>query len=250
MNTVPTRRAVAAGGCALALSTLTACGAISDLVPGSSPFLDQTPRSMAAESFQAMQDVTSMRILGDVDSGHLGRMRVDISVGKAGCQGSVDLDDRGGFQLRHNVDGTWMRVDEKFWQSQARTREQGDQAWRTIRDKWIVVEDDKQLLELCDLAEVLAEFAVEPEDTEESLDSDDVVKVGDADAVPVTGGRGKKRTTLWLSVDAPHYVLKMSPAKDKGYPDALFFEEFGVKVAVETPAAKEIFVLPKGRSPV
>ena len=58
-------------------------------------------------------------------------------------------------------------------------------------------------------------------------------------------GRGKKRTTIWVSVDAPHYVLKTAPAKDKGLPDALYFEEFGVKVVVETPADKDILEVPR-----
>ena len=253
MNTVPARRAVAAGASALALSTLTACGTISDFMPGQDPFLDQSARSMAKASFADMQDVGSMRILGDLDSDEFGRMRVDISVGKDGCNGSFELDGKGGFQLRHNDDGTWLRADERFWQTQMDTRAQGDQAWRTIRNRWLVVDDKDEkddYRELCDLDRVLAEFELDPEDTEDSLEAGAVAEVGDSDAVPLTGGKGSKRTTMWVSLDAPHHVLKMAPAKDKGLPDALYFEEFGVKVVVETPGKKEIFKAQTGQLPI
>ena len=251
MNTAPSRRAVAAGASALALATLTACGPIGDLIPGADPFLDQSPRSMAKAGFADMQDVTSMRILGDIDTDEYGRMQVDISLGRNGCEGSFDSDDMGGFQLRQNEDGTWVRADEKFWLSQADTRQQGALGWKTFRGKWLAMEGkDDDYLKLCDYDELLAEFEIEPDDTGESIDDDAVVEVGDSDTVPLTGGRGKKRTTIWVSVDAPHHVLKMAPAKDKGLPDALYFEEFGLKVVVDTPVKKDIAVIPKTQSPV
>ena len=247
MSTAPTRRAVAAGASALALAMLTACGPIGDLIPGRDPFLDQSTRSMAKASFADMQDVTSMRILGDVETDGYGRMQVDVSVGRNACQGSFDSDDMGGFQLRQNADGTWVRADERFWQTQVDTGN-GAQLWKSVRGKWFTSDGKDDYLKLCDLDKILAEFRLEPDDTDESIDDEAVVEVGSSDAVPLTGGRGKKRTTIWVSVDAPHYVLKTAPAEDKGLPDALYFEEFGVKVVVETPADKDILDVPKDRA--
>ncbi|MCF6377258.1 hypothetical protein L2K70_06555 [Nocardioides KLBMP 9356] len=249
MYPTSTRRAAAAGASTLALATLSACGAVGDLLPGRDPFLDQSPRSIARSSFDDMQDVSSMRILGDIDTKRFGRMRVDISVGRSGCRGSFDAGSGGGFELRQNADGTWLRADEKFVRAHV-DGQQGDQAWRMFRGKWFVADgENEDFADLCSLDDVLADFELEPEDTGESVSSDDVVEVGDAEAIPITGGRGRKRTTIWVSLDAPHHVLKMAPAQDAGLPDALYFEEFGTKVVVETPSKKEILDLPKGQAP-
>lgn len=249
MKTAPARRAAVAAAAALLLSS---CGSLPselDFLKGQHEFLDQSPRGMAKASFADMQDVTSMRILGDVDVKRFGRMQVDISVGEDGCRGSFDTGSDGGFELRQNEDGTWLRADERFVRAQVDAR-QGDQVWKLFRGKWFATGDDGDYADLCSLEDVLADFELEPEDTETSLSSEDVVEVGDSDTVPITGGRGRKRSTIWVSLDAPHYVLKMAPAKDKGLPDALFFEEFGADVVIETPSKKEILVLPKGQSPV
>lgn len=249
MFTAPARRALAAGAAALTLAPLGACGVISDVLPGRHPFLDQSPRSMAKASFADMQDVTSMRILGDLDTKRFGRMQVDISVGEDGCRGSFDTGSDGGFELRQNSDGTWLSADERFVRAQVDAR-QGDQVWKMFRGKWFATGTDEEYASLCSLEDVLADFELTPEDTAESLEADDVVEVGDADAVPITGGKGKKRATIWVSLDAPHYVLKMAPAEDKGLPDALYFEEFGAEVVVETPSKEDVLELPEGQSPV
>lgn len=253
MKTAPARRAAVAAAAALLLSS---CGSLPselDFLKGQHEFLDQSPRSMAKASFADMQDVTSMRVLGQYDDDDYGYVSVDLRVGKDGCQGSIDTDGDGGFQLRLNDDGTWIRADERFWQTQADTFREGDEAWKVIGYRWLLITEKKSksdFLKLCNLEAFLAEFQVKPEDTEESLDTEDVVEVGNVDTVPITGGKGKKRTTIWVSLDAPHYVLKTAPVRDKGLPDALYLEEFGTKVVVESPAKKDVFKLPDGTSPI
>ena len=244
MNTASTRRALAAGATVLAFAPLTACGAISDFIPGADPFLDQSPRSMAKAAFADMRKVTSLRILGDTEDRKNGRMQVDVSVGQDGCIGTIATEN-GEFQLRQNNDGAWVKGDEDFVRAQAGSPAQADQAWKMLRGTWVRLDGKDAFLELCDLDELLANFTLEKGDTNESIDVDDVVEVGDADAVPLTGQDGKKRTTIWIAIDAPHHVLKMAPAKDTGLPDALYFEEFGMDVVVETPAKKDVFTAPR-----
>ncbi|RYB96358.1 hypothetical protein EUA06_01940 [Nocardioides glacieisoli] len=243
MNALPIPRALAAAMSVLGLASLTACGALEGLMPGRDPFLDQSPRSIAEAAFADMRKVTSLRILGDTEDRKNGRMQVDISVGEEGCTGSIATDE-GEFQLRRNGDGTWVKGDEDFVRAQASSPAQADVAWKQLRGTWVPLDGKDALLELCDLDELLANFTLEESDTSESIDVDQVVQVGDADAVPLTGQKGKKRTTLWVALEAPHHVLKMAPAKDGGMPDALYFEEFGVEVVVETPAKKDILKLP------
>lgn len=240
MNATPIRRALAAGTSLVALATLTACGAIEELMPGRDAFLDQSPRSIAEAAFADMRKVTSLRILGDTEDQKNGRMGVDVSVGKAGCSGSITTED-GGFQFRRNDDGAWVRGDEDFVRAQAESRGQADEAWKKLRGNWIPVKGKDALTELCDLDGLLADFTLDESDTSETIDADAVVQVGDADAIPLTGQDGKKRTTIWVAVDEPHHILKMAPARDTGMPDALFLEQFGADVVVETPAKKDIF---------
>ena len=246
MTAAPTKRTMAAGASILALASLTACGAIGDLMPGTDPFLEQSARSIADAAFADMQDVSSMRILGDVDSAKYGRMRVDIRVGDDGCVGSLEIDHGGGVQLRQNEEGSWFRADERFWRAEMNTRERGSRLWRTVRGKWFVADGKDDHLSLCDLDKLLGQLNVVPDKTNESFDAEDVVAVGDSGAVPLTGGRGRKRSTIWVSVQAPHYVLKTTPATDNGLPETLYFEEFGAKVIAESPDKKDIVTLTRG----
>jgi hypothetical protein len=239
MNATQIARALAAGASLVALASLTACGAIEGFIPGRDPFLDQSPRSIAKAAFADMRKVTSLRILGDTEDRKNGRMGVDVSVGKSGCSGSITTED-GGFQIRQNDDGAWVRGDEDFVRAQAGSPSQADAAWKKLRGTWVPLDGKDAYLELCDLDELLANFTLDESDTSETIDADTVVQVGDADAIPLTGQDGRKLTTIWVAVADPHHVLKMAPARDTGMPDALFFEEFGADVVVETPAKKDI----------
>ena len=115
---------------------------------------------------------------------------------------------------------------------------------RSYAGRWSAIGAKDSTLSLCNLDEILDAFSLDKNDTEDTIDAREVVELGGSDVVPVTGQEGKKRVTAWVSVDGPHRVLKMAPAKDTGRPDELFFEEFGAKVVVESPDKKDIVVLP------
>lgn len=244
MNTARTRRAVAAAASVLALTSLNACGAIGDLVPGMDPFLDQSPRSMAKAGFADMRDVTSVRVLGSMEDKKNGFTRVDLRLDDTTCTGTLDMP-AGTVRVLKTDQGAWYSFDAKFWRSAAGNSPQGDKLVRQYASRWSVIgADDKPLLKLCDLDTVLSGFTVDGDDSEETIEAGEVVQVGEADAVPVTGQDGKDRVTAWISVAAPHLVLKMAPAKDTGRPDVLYFEEFGAKVVAESPAKKDVVVFP------
>ena len=245
MNAAPIRRAVQAGACALAVAALSACGAIGDLVPGQDPFLDQSPRSIAKASFADMRDVTSMRILGSQEDKKHGFMRIDLKLDQDACTGSLDTA-AGTIRIVKNTDGAWFSADEDFWRTHAGSSPAAEKVVRDYAGRWSSVSGKNALLALCDLDGLLESFALDEDDTDDTIEAGEVVPVGDADTVPVTGQDGKERVTAWVSVEAPHHVLKMAPAKDKGRPDELFFEEFGLDVVAESPAKKDVVVLPQG----
>jgi hypothetical protein len=241
MNTARTRRVAAVGASVLVLS---GCGTIGELMPGTDPFLEQSPRSIARAGFAEMREVTSVRVLGSMEDKKNGFTRIDLRLDDTTCTGSLDMRD-GTVRVLKTDRGAWYSLDEKFWRSAVGNSSQGDKLVRQYASRWSVIgADDKALLKLCDLDAVVSGFTVNGDDAEESIEVGEVVKVGDADAVPVTGQDGKDRVTAWISVDAPHHVLKMAPARDTGRPDALYFEEFGAKVVAESPAKKDVVVFP------
>lgn len=235
MNTARTARSTVLVSAVLALS---GCGAM----PGSNAFLEQSPRDIAKAAFTDMQDITSMRILGSQE-GDAGFTRVDIRLDDVSCTGNLDTQD-GIVRIIRNSEGAWFTADEKFWRSQASSARRANQVSATYAGAWVAVEEKNPLLELCDLSGLLDGFKLEKGDTEDTIDAGAVAKIGDADAVPLVGRDGKERITVWVAVEAPHRVLKMAPTDDKGRPDALYFEEFGVKVVAKTPPKKNIVTKP------
>lgn len=189
---------------------------------------------MAKAAFADMRKVTSLRVLGSLES-DAGFTRVDLRVDGTSCTGSLDTDD-GDLRIRKNGDGAWFSGDENFWLARTSSTRQAD----TYAGAWVAIPRKNGLLELCDLDALLDAFKVDKDDTEDTIDVGEVERIGDADAVALTGQEGKERTTVWVAVESPHRVLKMAPADDTGRPDALYFEEFGSDLVVESPRKNDV----------
>lgn len=244
MNTAAIGRATAAAGASFAaLIALGGCGPIGDLRLGQDPFLDQSPRNIAKAAFADMREVRSVRVLGSQENKEAGFTRIDLRLDDTNCVGSLTTAD-GTIRVRKNAEGGWFSADKNFWRSQIGSSSRAEELAKSYADKWTAIGPKNELFNLCDLDEFMDSFALDEEDTGDSIEAGEVVQVGGADAVPVTGQDGKKRVTAWVAVEAPHRVLKMAPARDTGRPDELFFEEFGAKVVVETPADKDVVELP------
>jgi hypothetical protein len=227
MNITTPRRTSAAA--AAAAFVLTSCG----MLPGDPDFLDQSPRSMAKAAFADMRNVSSVRILGSLES-DAGFMRVDLRVDDTSCAGNLDLA-VGNMRLRKNSHGAWFSGDENFWRASTSSARADSYA-----GAWVAIPQENGMLELCDLDALLDSFKLDKDDTEDTIEVGEVEKIGDADAVALTGQEGKERTTVWVAVESPHRVLKMAPADDTGRPDELYFEEFGAVVVAESPPEKRV----------
>lgn len=233
MNIALSGRAAAAATAVLLLSS---CGKLT----GGSEFLDQSPRDIAKAAFADMRDVTSLRMLGRVETTQ-GYARVDIRLDDAGnCAGSMTFP-FGGWQLVKNKEGAWFKADEKFWRSQSSSPQHAEQVLARYGGSWLALKD-KAIEEMCDLPGLLGEFKLTKRDAGDLITKDgaDVEVIGESDTVAIDGRDGKDRSTLWISVDSPHHVLKVAPTYDTGDAEAIFFEDFGVKVVAETPAKKDI----------
>jgi hypothetical protein len=193
---------------------------------------------MAEAAFADMREVTSMRVLGSQE-GDAGFTRVDLKVGESSCVGSLDIDG-GGLQIIKNTDGAWFSGDVRFWLTQGASPQRAD----VLAGEWIAVKGKARILKLCNLKALLESFALDEDDTDDTIKIGQVEEIGDKDAVALTGQDGKEQVTAWVALTSPHRVLKMAPADDAGRPDELYFEEFGVDVVAESPSEKDIVTLP------
>lgn len=243
MITAPTRRVLVAVASVMALAALTGCGAVSDFMPGRDPFLDQSPQSMAKAAFADMREVTSLRVLGSIESRKSGFTRIDLLLDETDCSGSLDSP-AGTIKVLKNSEGAWFSADDKFWRTQTKSPGQAGQMVSAYAGRWGVMDGRDPMLDLCDLDDLLSAFTLDGDDAIASIEAGEVVQIGGLDAVPVTGQDGKKRVTAWVSLHGPHRVLKVAPARDTGRPDALYFEEFGVEVDAASPPKKDTVVIP------
>jgi hypothetical protein len=198
---------------------------------------------MAQTAFADMRATDSMRVLGSQENNTLGFVRVDISLSDTDCQGRLITDD-GDVHLLKNSEGAWYRADERFWRAHAESLRNGVRPARH-GGKWIAAPDGDQLLELCDLDNILADFRLKRKDGYNTIKVGEVEQVGGDDAVELHGRDGKERVTAWVALASPHRVLKMALTNDTGLPDELVFSSFGADVDAASPDAEEVAPVPK-----
>lgn len=243
MNAASVSRAATASAAVL---LLTSCGSLPremDFLSRGDEFLEQSPRSIAKAAFANMREVTSMRVLGSQETNAHGFTRIDLRLDDTSCTGTLDSAD-GTIRVLKNAEGAWFSADDDFWRTQAGSSPQADQAVGGYAGRWSAIGRKNPLLDLCHLDALLEAFALDDDDTVDTIKAGEVGEVGDKDAVPVTGQEGKEQITAWVSVQSPHRVLKVAPAEDPGRPDTLYFEEFGTPVVADSPDKKDVVTLP------
>ncbi|PUA82925.1 hypothetical protein [Nocardioides currus] len=237
MNVIASSRTIAFVGTALVgTALLTSCG--STTTPDD-PFLDQSPRAITRTAMAAMDDVTSVRLLGTLHTDR-GRVRIDVRVDDGGrCAGSFD-GDRGGARFVSSDDGTWAQPDETFWRTSTATSREAEKVMREVGTSWVSLADGAvDVDELCGTKAILGGFKGRKDGGEGRLSKGDVELVGDTQAVAVRAkGRGQA-ATMWVEVEEPHRVVKII-SRDHGRPQSISFEEFGTEVTAEAPPADEV----------
>lgn len=223
----------------LVLTTLlSGCGAWQDF--RTSDFAEQDGAAIATAARRAMKDVTSLRLTGQVVAKG-NQVLLDLSVGEDRCTGTLRL---GGSHLavRRVGDRAWIKGDEDFISSVSTTRLPAAALTR-LSTSWIPA-NDREILDFCDVDELLGDFRV----MKRSGASDDEadtggVTVGEEDSVDgarvVDIGVGEQETA-WVLSEAPHYVVRVESAvpRDGG---SLALSEFNREVRVEVPAPKDVF---------
>lgn len=216
-----------------------------------SDFAKQDGDAIVLAASKAMQDVTSLRMTGQVrDKGE--QYFVDLTVARDDrCTGTVRL---GGSNLdvRRVGDRAWVRGESGAFNRLSGSRLSSSALDRLSRS-WLEVEG-KEAAELCDYDRLLRTFEVV--DYGERADRNGGGSDVD-DAVPATVGEettvgGEKVVQLsatpggshdehtWVLSEAPHYVVRLesTSTQDGG---TLAFTEFNEDVDVQAPDKKDVF---------
>ncbi|RYC05311.1 hypothetical protein [Nocardioides zhouii] len=241
MNVVRARQAVAA---ALAALLLTSCGSLPSEVgflKRHNEFLDQSPHAIAKAAFADMQKVKSLRILGTVNLDDEEGARMDVRLEGSECVATFDVEE-GSMTFLQNDKGSWIRPDNDIWRSKTSSTQEATKVLDRYAGKWFDA-GTSPFAKLCNVDKLLKGFEVDEGDRG-TIDVGKVEKVGDVDAIPLSGRDGKKRCTLWIAVEAPHHVVKLSQKEPNQMPEVLAFEEFGAEVDAPSPDKKDIVVLP------
>ena len=235
LGTKGARRAIAVGGLAVVLSS---CGTIEELTK--SDFAKQDADTIARSAVKAVDDIESARITGPYQQD--GReLFIDVWVSRSGdCRGTL-REGGNNVDVRRVEGKTWFKGDTGLINIAG-----GGAVPRAVVKKlstrWMSVDDAagrKTFRELCDLDEIFEDV--------DALTNLDEVTVGDEididgrAAVEINSSPGGAHTErVWVSSEAPHYILKAT--SDEARQSLTFaFSEFNQELVVTRPAPKEIY---------
>lgn len=224
-------------------SLVSGCSAYEEL-RGSS-FAKQDPETIVAQAAEAMEDVTTMRVVGQVSSnGSNVVLDVTISSNKK-CSGWMRVA-QGRMDIRRVGKQAWVKGDSGTFNQLSGSRLPAHEAER-LSKLWIPLKD-KGVQRFCDLRGVLKSFRVLtrsegkkktvggqlPVTVEEELTLDGV-RVVKLAARP----GGTHEESLWVRTESPHHVIKVtsSSTTDGGSLSLSMLDEL---VDVRPPARDEL----------
>ena len=221
-----------------------------------SEFAKQDADAIVTAASKAMQDVTSMRLTGQVRS-HGNQFFIDVTADRDDrCTGTVRFG-RSHIDVRRMGDKVWLKGESGAYNRLSRVPLPAH-TLRRLSSSWGLLDDDKALNKACDLDAFLEDFAVVDYGAEDDgkagkkagkqddLSGEVDVTVGEETSmsgqkvVELSGSPGGQHQELsWVLSDAPHYVVKVesTSAQDGG---SLSLSEFNEDVEVEAPDPKDV----------
>jgi hypothetical protein len=241
-----------------------------------SDFAKQDGEAIVAAASEAMQDVQSVRLTGQVRS-QGNQYFIDLHLDRDGsCAGTMRFGESF-IDIRRVGDRVWLKGE-----SGAYNRLSGSRLPASVVDElstsWVLFEDDEGLRQACDLEAFLDSFEVVDlgaDDADTGKGKNDKGKGGSGKGgsgkgggdergsddlpgdVPATVGEettedgqtvvqlsgspgGQHEELAWVRSDAPHYVVRIesTSAQDGG---SIALSEFDEDVEVEVPKAKDVY---------
>lgn len=247
---------------------LSGCSVYHDFT--TSDFAKQDGDAIVAAASEAMQDVQSVRLTGQVRS-RGNQYFIDLRLDRDGdCAGTMRFGSSN-IDIRRVGDRVWLKGESGAYNRLSSTR-LPDWVVDELSTSWVLFEDDKGLRQACDLEAFLDSFEVvdlgaddagngkgadgkgkngkggkDGKGGRDDLSGDAPTTVGDEtsvdgeNVVQLSGSPGGQHEELaWVRSDAPHYVVRIesTSAQDGG---SIALSEFDEDVEVEVPKAKDVY---------
>lgn len=202
---------------------------------GSSAFAEQEGAEIRDASGEAMGQLESVRVRGDITMGG-DEISLDLATSTAGdCTGTLTLDGAEAEVL--SVGGqAWFRPSEEFWTAQAGP--QADQVIDLVAGRWVVLGEDDGFAEFCDLDQLLDELV--ESDTESTYETGEQSEVDGIAVVAVEStDEDGETSTGYVAVEEPHHLVRIekTEGEDTG---TVTFTEFDEPLEVEAPADEDM----------
>ncbi|MFF8379845.1 hypothetical protein ACF07V_27370 [Streptomyces sp. NPDC015661] len=243
MPAAPRRTAlVAALSAAFALGA-TACGPLADDAKPAGPFGELTGSQIVDKAFAATRTAKSVTV--DVDEqSPVEPLKAYLSLDTRGrCTGTLTIGATGTVELlKTDAKSVYMRFDEAFLRQQV--KEEGPEAQdamvKELKGRWmkgpVSDPDNKGMLELCDLKELLGGF----EEGASGIVKGEETTVGGQKALALTEpGDDGETNTVYVATQGTPYVLKIV-TKGGEEPGTITFSHYGKPVEAKAPAAKDV----------
>lgn len=210
-------------------AVLTACS-------GGDDFAEGEADDIVTEAKSAMGELETVKVSGAVDNQGQ-QIQIDIQASSDGdCTGSIGIDD-GTAELLGVGGETWMKPDEAFWSAFA--GENAQAVLGVVGDKWVVIpEEDDSFNTFCDVDSLLDELLKDSDDGS-TYSNEGTEELDGEDVVAIDNEAEDGRSTGYVLVDDPHYLVKVERT-DGESTGAVTFSEFDEEFEVEAPAADDV----------
>lgn len=217
-------------------SALAGCGDGEGSLSQARDYAKEPGNQIAEDARNAMHDIKTVHVEGDVLDSESTKITVDLDVSAAdACVGKVSIGD-GQISLR-SIDGSaWYQGDEEFWKSIAPAKGEGERIAKRVGKKWVKLEGElASLRAFCSIDSLTAQMV--PAEAEAQTIGPAMAADGPAVRLDVTHGETESRTYVLAS--EPHRIVKWT----QGSSGELTFSDFDKEFQVEEPPADEVFDL-------
>lgn len=202
-----------------------------------SAFGKQTAAQISEAVRSDMKSVRSVTIDGTTEDEDL-----HLSVADDGtCVGTVEPATGGEAQVIEDASGSYVRGDAAYWKGQASTeaeRTRVEQALEIWDGRWVKTpRSGGYLLLQCDFATFLPQVTSGDRTLATKGDEREIAGV---EAVALTADQGGVTSTMWVSVESPHRVVRLTQA---GSDTVYTFSDYDEPVSIQTPDPAEVYDL-------
>ncbi|MCX2185120.1 hypothetical protein KV205_32110 [Streptomyces sp. SKN60] len=238
------RAALAATLCAAVALGATACGPFGDAEPkASGPFGELTGPQIVDKAIATTKTAKSLSMDLDLKTTD-GPIKAFVSTDLQGrCAGTMTIDTTGTAELiRPDDKAVYLRYDEAFLKEQSKGESPEVQAavLKQMKGRWLKTDakdpDTKDMVELCDLKALLADFE---QDTAGTVQGEETM-VGGKKALTLTQTyKGGEKDTFYVATEGKPYLLKIVTTGGKE-PGTIALSGYDKPVTATAPAKKDV----------